>query len=431
MKTLSIVLDRRSSKGKSAENRRKFLDRVRDSIREAMPNIINSGGIRDIGKKGGTVEIKKKTIHEPNFRFGKGGNNEHILPGNKEYSKGDKLPKPKGGGSGGTQGGKGDGPQEDPFTVEISREEFLNYLFEDLALPDLVRKDLSEATEPKPRTAGYSTSGSPARLAVVRSMRMANLRRMAMRGGSKSELAEMERVLAEGGVPEGEKPDFLAKMEELRAKIAAVPFIDPMDLRFRTTVQEEKPIVHATMVCIMDNSLSMGQREKTLSRKFFYLLYLFLSRKYEKVDIVFISHTDTAKEVSEEEFFTTKESGGTIVSTSMETLHKMIPSRINPDKTNIYVCQCSDGDNYYDDNPRVAEYMSKHLLKSVQYWAYVQIEREDFMTEPSGTSSDSGLWGVFKRLSESWKNLATRHVAGDHDIYPVFRKLFERKKEKA
>lgn len=430
MKTLSIVMDRRNSHGKSSGNRRKFLDRVRDSIREAMPNIINDGSLKDIGKSGGKVEIRKKTVQEPNFRFGAGGDNEHVLPGNKEYSKGDRLPKPKSGqGQGGTDGGKGDGPQEDPFVVEISREEFLNYLFEDLDLPDLVRKELSEATEPKPRTAGYSTSGSPARLAVVRSMRMANLRRVAMRGGAKSELEEVLALLGAQGLSDEDKKALEEEAAELRARLSKVPFIDPMDLRFRTTVQEEKPIVHATMVCIMDNSISMGQREKTLSRKFFYLLYLFLSRKYERIEILFISHTDTAKEVSEEEFFATRESGGTVVSSALEVMAKMIPGRLSPAKTNIYVCQCSDGDNYYDDNPRCEEYLTKFLLPHVQYWAYVQIEREGFWNDPANESRSNGLWGVYKKLAESWKNLAQRHVSGDSDIYPVFRKLFEKKRE--
>ena len=165
MSSLSSIIDRRMSKGKSAENRKKFLDRVRDSVREAMPNILNSGSLKDIAKGGGSVEIKRKTIAEPNFRFGKGGDNEHILPGNKEFVVGDKLKKPQGGQGKGSGGGAGQGESEDPFIVQISREEFLNYLFEDLELPSLMRKELSEVTETRRRTAGFppGRAGRPRR----------------------------------------------------------------------------------------------------------------------------------------------------------------------------------------------------------------------------------------------------------------------------
>lgn len=429
MKTLSSVIDRRASKGKSAENRRKFLERVRDNIREAMPNILNSGNLKDIGKNGGSVEIRKKTIQEPSFRFGKGGDNEHVLPGNKEFVAGDKIKKDQGGqGSGGKKGGLG-GEGEDPFVIQISQEEFLNFLFEDLELPDLVRKDLADVTETKPRTAGYSTSGNPSRLALQKSMRMAHQRRIALRGSLGRSLDE---ALEE---PEDETEEEKAlrgeEAERLSVRLKAIPFLDSMDLRYRASVQEEKPLTSAVMVCVMDNSGSMGEREKTLARKFFYLLYLFLSRKYEKIELVFLHHTDSAKEVSEAEFFSIRETGGTKVSSALDLLSSMIPSRLNPSQKNIYVCQCSDGDNYESDNPICEKVLSEKLLDAVQHWAYIQIDPENRWSSGMDdfAAREPTLWDSYQKVSQSKKNLALRHVSQDADIYPVFRKLFEKKHE--
>lgn len=430
MKTLSSVIDRRASKGKSAENRRKFLERVRDSIREAMPNILNSGNLKSIGKNGGSVEIRRKTIQEPSFRFGKGGSNEHVLPGNKDFVEGDELKKEQSGqGQGGKKGGLGDGG-EDPFVIQISQEEFLNFLFEDLELPDLVRKELADVTETKPRTAGYSTSGNPSRLALQKSMRMAHLRRIALRGAigrSEEELAESEENDGEDGRSEEQIEAAKRRWSE---RVQAIPFIDSMDLRYRSMVKEEKPVTAAAMVCIMDNSGSMGQREKTLARKFFYLLYLFLSKKYEKIDLVFLHHTDSAREVSEEEFFSIRETGGTRVSTALDLLASMIPGRLNPGQTNIYVCQCSDGDNYESDNPACEKVLSEKLLGAVQHWAYIQIDPETQWAsgmDDGGRVEETTLWDSYAKVGRDRKNLALRHVSRDADIYPVFRKLFEKK----
>lgn len=418
------------SKGKSAENRKKFLDRVRGSVREAMPSIMNSGPLKDIAKGGGSVEIKRKTIAEPNFRFGKGGDNEHVLPGNKEFVVGDKLKKPQGGqgkGAGGSGAGQGEG--EDPFIVQISREEFLNYLFEDMELPDLVAKELSEVTKTRRRTAGFSTTGNPAKLSVQRSMKVAFQRRLALRGAAEQDLLEAEGRLESDGLDDERRSAIMAEIEAIRSKASKVPFIDTVDMRFRSVVAEQQPITSATMVCVMDNSGSMGQREKTLARKFFYLLYLFLNRKYERIELVFIHHTDSSKEVTEDEFFNTRESGGTRVSSALELLKGMIPARIDPAKTNIYVCQCSDGDNSSPDNAKCVALLGGELLKKVQYWAYIQIEREGYAMgagAPDDGRADT-LWRAYREVAASCGNLAQRHVGGDGDIYPVFRKLFEKK----
>ena len=426
--SLSSIIDRRMSKGKSSENRKKFLDRVRDSVREGMPSILNKGSLKDIGKDGGSVEIKRKTIQEPSFRFGKGGNNDHILPGNKEFVVGDKLKKPQGGeGEGSSKAGIGEG--EDPFIIQITKEEFLNYLFEDLELPDLVKKELSDVKETRQRNAGYSTTGTPARLSIIRSMKMAHLRKISLRGAAIQEIEDIKEKLESPDLDENQRVYLEEELSKLVDTPKTIPFIDTMDLRFRSSIKEDIPITSATMICIMDNSGSMGQREKTLARKFFYLLYLFLNKKYEKIELIFIHHTDTSKEVAEEEFFNTKESGGTVVSSALELFKNMIPSRVDPSKTNIYVCQCSDGDNYSSDNIKCMSLLGEHLMKYVQYWAYIQIDREDSHEEEEEGPPDT-LWRTYHNVGRAWSNLVSKHVSSDADIYPVFRNLFEKKTNK-
>lgn len=437
MKTLSSVIDRRASKGKSTENRQKFLERVRESVKEAMPTILNEGNLKDVAKDGGKVTVKRKSIQEPHFHFGKGGDNEHVLPGNKEYSVGDKLKKPQGGGGqgGGNKAGNS-GEGEDPFTIQISKEEFLNFLFEDLELPSLVKKELSEVKETVTKNAGFSTTGTPSRLSVPRSLKMSFLRRIGLRGAAiqclEEELSAQEFAAIEKKIEAQEEFDLDALglsetlKQKVQDKIVQIPFLDTMDLRFRSVIQEDKPITSATMVCIMDNSGSMGEREKTLSRKFFYLLYLFLNRKYEKIELVFIHHTSEAREVSEEEFFNIRESGGTVVSSALTVLKNMMPGRIDPAKTNLYVCQCSDGDNFDNDNDICQKLLKENLLDVVQYWAYIQIDPESASAK-NHSESESTLWGAYGAVSKAKGNLARRRVASDKDIYPVFRNLFEKK----
>ena len=423
MSTLSSIIDRRAGKGKSAENRRKFLERVRDSVRESMPSILSKGSLKDVAKNGGEVEVKRKTVAEPSFRFGKGGDNDHVLPGNKEFVVGDRLKKPQGGSGQGQGKQAGQGESEDPFVVQITREEFLNFLFEDLELPDLARKQLAEVEQTRRRSAGFSTTGTPARLSIQRSMRMATLRRVALRGASQ-EQEQALRDAAEGEEDQEVRRRLEQELDELLSRSGS-PFIDEMDLRFRSVVSEPQPIASATMVCIMDNSGSMGEREKTLARKFFYLLYLFLNRKYEKITLVFLHHTEVAKEVGEEEFFNTRESGGTKVSSALELFSSMVPGRIDPSKTNIYVCQCSDGDNFSVDNPRCVQLLGE-LLPKIQYWAYIQIEPEGAAVG-DGEGLPGTLWSAYQEAASSDPRLACKRVSSDAHIYPVFRKIFEKR----
>ncbi len=196
---LQSIIDRRlAGKNKSVGNRERFLRRHKEQVREAVKRAIDGRSIRDV-ERGEEVHIPKKDLNEPVFGHGSGGIREVVHPGNKDFIRGDRIERPKGGGGQGS--GKGEasdsGEGEDDFVFQLSKEEFMQVFFEDLALPNLVRTQLAETPEWKSQRAGYSSDGTPNNLHVVRSMRGAIGRRIAIGAGSRAEVREMEEELDE------------------------------------------------------------------------------------------------------------------------------------------------------------------------------------------------------------------------------------------
>ncbi len=439
--SFSIIDRRKNGKGKSLENRQKFLKRIRHSIKKALPDIINNRKLKDVNSEGGIIHIPQKNIKEPSFRHGEGGIRESVRPGNKEFNPGDRFRKPPSGGQGaGGKKGSNEGSGEDDFTVEISRDEFLDYLFEDLELPDMVKKDLKEIKTEKWHNAGFSTTGSPAKLDTERSLRNSFARRIGQRAPYKKRIRDAEARIVEidtllsasmlgqkdydenaNAVLRAEKAELEKKIAGWKAKAENFPFLDPLDLRYRSSVQETVKTSHAVMFCIMDNSGSMGEREKLLSKKFFVLLYLFLERKYETVDIRFIYHTTEAKEVDEETFFNNRESGGTVISSALELVDQIIKADYASDVSNLYVCQCSDGDNWAGDNGTCYELLVDDIMPKVQYYAYLQID-------PEGTTNyTSDIWASYESVAQEFESFQMTRVQEESAIYSVFRELFEKK----
>lgn len=435
--SITIVDKRTVNRDRTTENRQRFLKRIKATIKEQLPKIIGNRSLRDIDKSGGRIRVNRKTISEPFIHHGEGGNIDRVLPGNDEYVDGDLVPKPDNGQSGprGTRGDDG----EDDFIVELSREEFLNFFFEDLELPDMLLTDLSKIKEYKRQNAGFQLDGSPNRLSVERSYRQSLGRRITLRGmidqkieRVTQQLAELEdAVVLKGMTPdefEAEESRLKAELERLTKKRDRLPLFEEMDLRYRLSTKIEVPVTHATMVMIMDNSGSMGIKEKTIARKFFWLLYSFLSRQYEQVDMIFISHTETAVEMDEDEFFNTRISGGTIVSSALDLAAEIINARL-VGKTNIYVAQVSDGDNTDTDNGTCAEILEDDILPHVRYFAYVQVDSYHESINPTLSSliHERGLWKSYKNVASSDPKLQVKRVYEEKDIYPVFRELFTKK----
>jgi uncharacterized sporulation protein YeaH/YhbH (DUF444 family) len=425
------IIDRRlAGKNKSIGNRERFLRRHKDQIREAVKRAIDGRGIRDMAR-GEDIHIPKKDLTEPVFGHGSGGIREVVHPGNKEYVQGDKIERPKGGqGGGGTGKGQASdqGEGDDDFVFALSKEEFMQVFFEDLALPHLVRTQLAEVPEWKSHRAGYSNDGTPNNLHVVRSMRGALGRRIALGNGPRRELRELEEQLAElertaqpgDAVLAAEIKRRAEEIQRLRGRIERIPYLDPIDLRYRNRVKQPVPTSKAVMFCLMDVSGSMDEGRKELSKRFFILLYLFLTRHYEKIDLVFIRHHTQAQEVDEQNFFHARETGGTVVSSALVLMEEIIKARYNPSEWNIYGAQASDGDNWHHDSGRCRELLSEKLLPLVRYFAYVQVAEEE-----------QNLWDEYAQLASAHPHFAMRKAVEAAQIYPVFRDLFKKEGAKA
>jgi len=419
---LQSIIDRRlSGKNKSIGNRERFLRRYKTQIRDAVKRAVDGRGIRDI-ERAEDVTIPKKDISEPVFHHGQGGTREMVHPGNKEYVRGDRIERPKGGAGGKGKGQASDsGEGEDDFTFTLSKEEFMQVFFEDLALPHLVRTQLAETPEWKSQRAGYTSDGTPTNLHVVRSMRGAIGRRIAIGAGSRAQLGELERELAELNkappypAQEIERHQLELRIAALRSRLMRIPYLDPIDLRYRNRVRVPVPTTKAVMFCLMDVSGSMDEARKELAKRFFILLYLFLTRHYDKIDLVFIRHHTQAQEVDEENFFHARETGGTVVSSALVLMDEIITARYPPGDWNIYGAQASDGDNWHHDSGRCRELLANNILPLCRYFAYVQVAEEE-----------QNLWDEYAALAADAKDFAIRKVTEASQIYPVFRQLFKK-----
>lgn len=417
---MSHVVDRRlNGRNKSAVNRNRFLRRYRKHIKKAVSEAVHNRSITDM-EQGEQVSIPNEDIHEPVFHHGAGGNREMVHPGNKEFVTGDRLPKPpagEGGGSGqGQASDQGEGMDE--FVFQITQEEFLDFLFDDLALPFLVRKKLKDTDAFQYVHAGFTSEGTPAKLNVVRSLRKAYARRISLAGKRKRRIRELEQQIAALATGDGQVAELQAELDELRRQVKQIPWIDELDLRYRQHRKEPKPATSAVMFCLMDVSGSMTQTHKDIAKRFFILLYLFLQKNYKRIEVVFIRHHTAAKEVDEQEFFYSRETGGTIVSSALKLMHRIIEERYPSDDWNIYAAQASDGDNWNDDSPVCRKLLQDRILPLVQYYSYVEITPHEHQA----------LWAEYSAVQESFpERFAMQQLSDASEIYPVFRRLFEPK----
>lgn len=418
---MSYIIDRRlNSKDKSAVNRQRFLKRYKKHIKRAVSDAVSKRSITDM-ERGENIGIPQKDIDEPSFGHGQGGNRSRVLPGNKEFNTGDKIKRPEGG-AGGSGGGDASDSGEgmDEFVFQITQEEFLEFMFEDLELPNLVKRQLTATETFKIVKAGISEEGTPNQLNVVRSMRSAYARRIAMGAKKKRRRAEILAELEARGEHSDELDRSLRdELALLERKLANIPFIDDFDLKFNVNKKEPQPCSKAVMFCLMDVSGSMDQRTKDIAKRFFILLYMFLQRNYEKTEVVFIRHHSTAKEVDEEEFFYSRETGGTVVSSALRLMNEIIEERYPISEWNLYGAQASDGDNWTNDSPVCHKMLSTQLLPLLQYYCYIEI-------------TDRGhqeLWQYYEKLAEEHADaFAMRSIEDYADIYPIFRELFQRDK---
>ncbi len=431
-------IDRRKNpQGKSLGNRQRFLKRAKAQIKEAVNKSIRERSVSDLDK-GEKITIPSKSTAEPKLRHNpETGQRQGIHPGNKEFDEGDRIKKPpKGQGEGQGKDASDSGESEDGFQFTLTQEEFLDIFFENLELPNLVKRSLKEIKATAFKRAGVTNSGSPTNMNLIRTMRNAHGRRLALGRPSTKEMNELkerlfalERISQPDAKEIAEKKALLIKLEEMEAKRRWAPFIDPIDVRFNAFEPTPVETTAAVMFCLMDVSGSMGEREKDLAKRFYMLLYLFLKRRYERLEVVFIRHTHHAEEVGEQEFFYSRQSGGTVVSTALGEMLKIQKERFPAQDWNIYVAQASDGYTQSGDAQRCVEMLHKDVMPISQYYAYIEILDERELQVFADSDSGAELWRAYRELAPAWDHFAQTRIAKPQDIFPVFRELFARDKE--
>jgi len=418
------IIDRRlNPKAKSLGNRQRFLRRARAEIRESVRDALKKRKVSEVDG-GEKVRIRSKGLREPSFGLGHGtGKRDYVLPGNKDFSVGDVIRKPESGAGGGGPKGSPDGEGEDDFIFSLTREEFLDVFFEDLKLPNLVKAKLKSLSAPERMRAGFTSDGPPSRLNRLRTMRNSLARRIALRRPRLSEIEALEAEIAEeeaSGRPSEERLKALrARLARLSRLRKAVSYLDPLDLKYNRYERKPKPKTQAVMFCLMDVSASMTEQLKDLAKRFFMLLHLFLSRHYSEVDVVFIRHTTEAQEVDEETFFRDTETGGTVISTALEEMLRIVGERYPIDDWNIYAAQASDGHNFDDDMDDCLSLLNGEVLPLCQYFAYIEVAPDD-----SSASMTSVVWSGYQEVARQHAHFAMKRVTSPGEIYPVFRELF-------
>ncbi|NPD67830.1 YeaH/YhbH family protein [Lichenicola cladoniae] len=431
------IIDRRPNPhGKNLENRQRVLIRARDAVQRAARDAVASGKLREVGK-GGAISIPSDALHEPSLhRVFSSGARSIVLSGNKVFSPGDRLQRPPGGagrGGGGPGEGGEEGGGEDSFRFVLSRDEFLDVFFDDLELPDLVKRQIATTDTTSITRSGLSNDGSPSQLDLGRTMRHSMARRIGLRRPKTERVLELEALISELEEREPLEPSDLDALAELKLELQVslrrmnrVPWIDPVDLRYRRFTTTPTPSTRAVMFCLMDVSGSMTERMKDLAKQFFLLLHVFLERRYKRVDLVFIRHAEVAEEVDEDTFFHDPRTGGTIVSSALVEMLRVQKARHPADTWNIYVAQASDGDNSNVDTPRSCVLLREQILPLVQYYAYIEIVGSGAVIR-----GETDLWRGYKAVAETNDRLTMRQVSEKRDIFPVFRDLFARRPETA
>ena len=418
----NTIIDRRKNPGsKSSDNRQKFIKRTKKEIRKSIHDTLGKRSIKGSGDAQDVV-ITRKGIDEPQFGHNpKTGSRDIVLPGNKDFVEGDLLQKPRSGqGQGGGESeASNEGIGEDEFGFALSNDEFVNILFEDLELPHMISKENKAVERFELTRSGYTNDGNPAQMNLEKSMVNSLGRKIALKSPKLKKIKELEAEL-ETCKDKERRVEIEEEISKLRIRANAISFVDPVDLRYNNFSKKPAPISQAVVFFIMDVSASMTEEHKDLAKRFFMLLNLFVSRKYKRVDCVFIRHHILATECTEEDFFNNKENGGTIVSSAFKLSKEIVDDRYSPNEWNIYFAQASDGDNFDHDNEELKNIIANDILPITQYFSYIQVGQKRH-----GYYNSGNLLQEYVSLQAKNKNMVTKHIEDTSDIYPVFREIFK------
>ncbi|HKY04367.1 MAG TPA: sporulation protein YhbH [Blastocatellia bacterium] len=375
-------------KGQIDQERHK--ERVKDAIKKNLGSIVsNESIILSDGKR--VVKVPIRSLDEYKFRFDY-RKKKHVGTGDGSTSVGDVIGREGQPGSGPGQGaGAGDKPGQDYFEADVDIDEIAKLIFEDLHLPYLEDKAKQAVQSKTTKFTEIRRAGVLANLDKRRSI-LENIKRQARQSGA--------------------------------AKIG--PF-KREDLRYKTWEEEVRYESNAVVIAMMDVSGSMGEFKKYIARSFYFWMVRFLKTKYDQVKIVFISHHTEAKEVTEEQFFTQGESGGTVVSSAYRLALDVIAERFPKSDWNIYPFHFSDGDNYYSDNDEAVK-LADELITTCNLFGYGEIGEEG---ASSYRRSSGALLSIFKDRLKNQQRFVGVRIDDKEDVYPALKDFFGKRGEKA
>ena len=383
---VATIIDRRFVKDMNVPtNRHRFLQRYKETIKSQVDQHVRKMQIKGIKDSLKQIKIPKNDLLEPSFSFSKTkGIVDYISSGNKNYHKYDKVKKPpKGGGQGNGSGSGSDrDPTYDDYLFTLSEDEFLDLFFEDLALPNFIKQSFKKEFKLKMKRAGYTKVGTHAKLNLKKTFEHALMRKIVSKRSGKK-----------------------------------VPFLDDIDLRYNLFTKQPIEVGKAAMFCMMDVSYSMSDEHRILAKNFYVLLYLFLEKIYKHVELHFIVYHTKGYEVDEKEFFSCKSDGGTLTSSGLDVVAKIIEEKYTDGLTNLYLAHTSDGDNW----PADTQVFTKKFIAvqpHFQYIVYLDILAK-FSTH---------LWKTYQQIIKTHRfgNFKGKIVRTKHDIYPALRDLFKK-----
>jgi uncharacterized protein len=410
---------------RSAGDRLRHRQKVRESIRENIADIIAEESI--IGKnKDRVIKVPLRGVKEYRFVYGENAPGAGTGDGNAQpgqvVGKAGQQP-------GQGEGEAGDKPGVDYYETDVTLEELIDIMFEDLELPNLERKALREVMSDKSsKRKGYRQVGIRVRLDKRRSAKQRVMRMLATQRGAQSAADSLTDDASENvedldeTVESGETGELnggaVTGLTTTRVR-RRFPF-HQRDLRYKHIETDTREESNAVVMCIMDTSGSMDTMKKYLARSFFFLLYQFISTRYRNVEIVFIGHHTEANEVTEEEFFHKGESGGTFISSGYTKALEIIAARYHPSLWNVYAFHCSDGDNFESDNPAALK-AAEELSEISNLFGYGEIK-------PLGSRYyESSMLNVFRRIQSP--NFHTVLIERKEDIWPSFKAFLAKERE--
>lgn len=428
----TIIVDKRAQRGGSSPSRQRLLRRIDQQIKNAIPDIIEKGTLDQLTNDDQKIFVPIDNLAEPHFSYDTElGRRFRFMTGNDKFMPGDKIPRPQGGQKGDSnKKDASDSPEkdEDKFGIVLSRDEFLQYFYQDLELPMMEDKKTTESIDHYRWVhSGTANYGPPPRINVIGSLSRSLGRRIALKSVYTRKIEKLQALL----IDEDDETTVTTIEEELKRlerRRRTVPFLEEVDLRFNLFKKEPIPINNAVMFCLMDVSGSMSKEEKDIAKRFYFFLYLMLTLNYDNVHVVWIRHTTDAQRVSEEEFFNSRETGGTVVSSSLHLANKI---RLHGDELspggyptaawNIYFAQASDGDNMYNDMDVCVNLLNSHIMPVTNYYAYTQIR----------SPGEQNLWKHYLEVHAKYpKRFQMRHINSKKEIWGVFQDLFKKKSKR-